>query len=137
MIDFRYNYNGIDEINTFDNQLTRNYANGQKKVKFELTADERKAIAKYADSIKLDQIQIPKYDLTCGGKDVINISFPSLTHKLEFSINNRTKRKLNWGNNDCDDPTIKSLQDFADSLRRMILRKKELRDLKQTDILTL
>ena len=133
--EFRYNDNGIDEIDTFDNLFTREYTTGQKRIKFELTKEEQEVINNYAARIDIGRLNIPEDDNYCDAEEVSG--FPALHHELEFSINNGDLRKIEWGYNDCDNPKITKVQNFVDSLKQMILRKEEFKDLKSTDILLL
>ena len=117
--------------------MTRKYTYGQQSRNFELTTNEVKTIYDYAKSIGLSVIAIPSDEKACGDGDEITISFPALTYELEFQIDSGQRRKLIWGNNNCDNPTIKKVQNFADSVKSMILRKRELSDLEESDILLL
>jgi len=136
-IDIRFNDNGIELIDTFSGQVTRTYSYGTQKRAFKLTSQESKTIYDYANSIGLSYIAIPSDEKACKGQDEITISFPTLTYELEFQIDGGQKARLAWGNNDCDNPTIKKVQSFSDSVKALILRKQELLDLEKSDIILL
>jgi hypothetical protein len=138
LVDIRFNDNGIETIDTFQGIVTRNYLYGrQQNAQFVLTDEDRRIINKYAASIGLEYVAIPSDEKACGGLDEISISFPALIYELEFSINGKPTRKLIWGNNEYDNPTIKKVQAFSDSVRNLILRKPELRDLEKSDMILL
>ncbi len=130
--DFKYDENGIDKINTFNSTFKRSYIDSVVVIEFELTVEERKMISDYAANLGLHKIKAPVRIKKCG-----TVSFPALIYQLEFVNNRREIIDLIWGNNDCDDKTIKKLQTFVESVHKLILSKKEFRDLKETDILLL
>lgn len=136
-INIRFNDNGIELIDTFAGQVTRKYTYGQQSRNFKLTANEMKTIYSYAKSIGLSVIAIPSNKEACGDSDTLTVSFPALFYELEFQIDGGQQRKLIWDNNDCDNPTIRKVQNFADSVKSMILRKRELSDLVKSDIILL
>lgn len=136
-IDIRFNDNRIESIDTFKGQVTRKYSYGQQSRNFKLTSSDIMTIYNYAKSIGLSVIAFPSDEKACGNRDEIAISFPALTYELEFQIDGGQRKKLVWGNNDCNNPTIQKIQNFADSVKSMILRKRELIDLEESDIILL
>ena len=133
--EFKYNDNGIDEINTFEKLFTREYTTGQKQIKFEFTKEEQEVINKYAARIDIGRLNIPEDDNYCDAEE--ESLFPALHHEFTFSINNGDLKKIDWGYNDCDNSEITKIQNFIDSVKQMIFRKDEFKDLKGTDILLL
>ena len=130
--DFRYDDNGIDIINTSDRTFTRKYIHGDTLIRFELTAEDRKIILSYADKLGIRKIKSP-----IGRKDCGVISFPALMYEMEFFDDKDELIKLNWGNNLCGDKTIEKLQTFLDKVVHLIMSKKELKGLKESDVMLL
>jgi hypothetical protein len=130
--DFEYDDNGIDKINTFNNTFKRSYIDSVVVIEFELTVEERERISEYVTKLGLHKIKAPIGTKKCG-----TVSFPALTYQLEFVNDKREIINLIWGNNDCDDKTINKLQTFVESVHKLIISKKEFKDLKETDILLL
>ena len=135
-VKFRFNENDIDEINTFDNTWTRKYIGSEEKVHFQLTTEERMAISDYANRIQLWDIVSPGDTCVNNPPEEFVILLPSDSYELEFETTNG-RSTLKWGNNICQYPQIFKLQDFADSLRKMISRKPEIMSLRETDLIRL
>jgi hypothetical protein len=130
--DFKYDDNGIDKINTFNNTFKRSYIDSIVVIEFKLTEGEQEIISDYAMKLGLHKIKAPIRAKKCG-----TVSFPALTYQLEFLNDKKEIINLIWGNNDCDDKTIKKLQTFVGRVHKLILSKEEFKNLKETDILLL
>jgi len=133
---FRLKEADIDEFNTFSGTVSRKYISGIKTWTFKLTDTEQKSINDYAKSLKIQDIDVIVDKDSCDNGE-IKISFPTIDHELEFKLGDGQTKTFKWGNNNCDDVTIRTIQQFADSLKSLILKKNELKDIEETDILIL
>jgi len=130
--DFKFNDNEIDKINTFDGTFKRAYIDSSTTVQFKLTEVEIRTIAEYAHKYGLDKIKPPIKRDDCGA-----VSFPAMTFELEFFNKKGELIQLNWGNNNCNNKTVNKLHNFTVKVHQLIIRKEELKNLKDTDILIL
>ena len=126
----------MQEVNTFNGTIWRKYIAGKDTLVFKLTEYEQKLISSYAEEIGIHGIRTIVDKDSCDDGE-IRKSLPILDYKLEFQFDNGQRRTFEWHNNDCDDPTIELVQVFADSLTKIILKKDELKDIKDFDLIIL